>query len=122
MNNKIALSLIFALIGTSLVAACAQGQGHGHGNGGGHGHGHGGPSYFKTFSGVETINGVAPATRQYWMNYAMQTRLNAQGPCPRDGFGAVIVNRTTNTLLCATSGLRSTFDPTDHAEIRIIRE
>jgi tRNA(Arg) A34 adenosine deaminase TadA len=56
------------------------------------------------------------------MNYAMSTRFQAQGPCPRDGFGAVIVNRTTDTMLCATTGIRSTYDPTDHAEIRLIRE
>lgn len=136
--NKIALLALFALIGCTLVVACGQGSDHDHeendrrgggGHGGGHGHGrpprpphHHTPDYFKVFTGVETINGVPPARRIYWMNYAAQTRISAQGPCPRDGFGAVIVNRTSDTLLCATTGIRSTFDPTDHAEIRLIRE
>lgn len=118
MNKRIALCFFFALIGSTFVVACGDEDDQGHG----HGHGHGTPSYFYTFSGTETINGVPPARRTYWMNYAMQTRINAQGPCPRDGFGAVIVNRTTDTLICATTGIRSTFDPTDHAEIRIIKE
>jgi len=56
------------------------------------------------------------------MNYALQTRIDLQGPCPRDPFGAVLVNRSTNTALCETNQLRLSHDRTNHAEIRIIQK
>jgi tRNA(Arg) A34 adenosine deaminase TadA len=56
------------------------------------------------------------------MVYAMQTKiLSAGSPCPSGAFGAVIVNRTTNQLLCQTN--QTTFtDNTDHAEMHVLRE
>jgi len=80
------------------------------------------PIYFYTFTGTETINGVPPETRIKWMEYAMQTRIDWEGtPCPTDTFGAVIINRTSDQLLCQTNQTRSSSDPTDHAESRILR-
>jgi len=52
----------------------------------------------------------------------MQTRIIAlDSPCPSDAIGAVIVNRTTNTLICQTNGT-TRIDATDHAELHIVRE
>jgi len=79
-------------------------------------------TFFYKFTGTETINGVDPEDRKFWMRLAMQTRKDVLGACPSDAFGAVLVNRSSNQLLCATTGLRSDFDRTDHAEMRIIRE
>jgi tRNA(Arg) A34 adenosine deaminase TadA len=79
-------------------------------------------TFFYRFHGTETINGVAPYWRIYWMLYAMQTRINAyDSPCPADGFGAVIVNRTTNQLLCQTN-LTTRTSSVDHAEMHLLVE
>jgi len=80
--------------------------------------------YCKNFTGVETINGVPPKQRLDWMAVAMKTRFDALGICPSDAFGAVIVNHTNgvNQLLCKTNITRSTYDRTDHGEMRIIRQ
>jgi len=108
--NKIVLFALFGLFAVSLAHN-------------GHGRGHGGykPSYFFSFTGNETINGVPPETRIKWMRFALETRLT-KSPCPFDTFGAVIVNRTDDTLVCATFGTRSSTDPTGHAEISVIRK
>jgi len=80
------------------------------------------PAFFHRFRGTETINGVPPEVRLHWMQYAMNTKILSSGsPCPRGAFGAVIVNRTTNALLCETN--QTTFtDATDHAEMHVIRQ
>jgi hypothetical protein len=77
--------------------------------------------YFYHFNGHEAINGVPPETRIKWMRFAMQTKLDLLGPCPFDSFGAVLVNRTSDTLVCATFEARSRNDPSDHAEMHVIR-
>jgi tRNA(Arg) A34 adenosine deaminase TadA len=109
--------MLFLLFITSLFTLCLS---HSHGDL--HNHGHDDPSspFFHKFTGTETINGVPPEVRNYGMKYALQTRIDLQGPCPRDAFGAVLVNRTTNTALCETNQLIS-HDLLNHAEIRIIQ-
>lgn len=103
--------LLVAFIG--FVFACGQDDNH-----------RNSPSqqrYFYHFNGHETINGVPPETRIKWMRFAVQTKLDLLGPCPFDSFGAVIVNRTSDTLVCATFEARSRNDPSDHAEMHVIR-
>lgn len=56
--------------------------------------------------------------RAYWMRQALRVQTETQGTnCPFGAFGAVIVNRTDNTLLCTNSGQREApKNPAMHAE------
>ena len=66
---------------------------------------------------------VAYSTRAYWMRRALAVQTSTQGTnCPFGAFGAVIVNRTDNTLFCTNSGQRTApRDPALHAENEAMR-
>jgi tRNA(Arg) A34 adenosine deaminase TadA len=72
----------------------------------------------------DVVNGISPQTRAYWIRYALNIQKSAQGPCPFGAFGAVIVNRTSNTLVCEYNGDFQIVlnDPTAHAEMTAIRD
>lgn len=67
------------------------------------------------------INGVAPEVRIHWMRYAFQN--NSLGSsCPKNPYGAIVVNRTSNTIVAAkTPGGQSARDPTQHGEMNVIQ-
>jgi len=64
------------------------------------------------------INGIPPATREYWMR---QANLALHAPCPFAAFGAVIVNHTADTgageLICTgANSISTTGNPIMHGE------
>lgn len=81
-----------------------------------------------TFNSRQTVNGISPAIRNYWMRQAMQVQIDTQDtPCPFGPFGAVIVDHSptrenpaanpNGTLVCVNSGLPFAFSATYHGEI-----
>jgi len=71
----------------------------------------------------DIIHGVPTATRQYWLRFALGINQRQAGAvCPLSAFGAVIVNYTSNQLICAYDAFPEYFsDPSAHAESQSIR-
>ncbi|GAA5980612.1 hypothetical protein JCM5350_003560 [Sporobolomyces pararoseus] len=66
-----------------------------------------------------SLNGVPATTRTYWMRMASKAVGEIRGdPCSRYHFGAVVVNTTSNELVCISANQVSlTGNPTLHGEI-----
>ncbi|GAA5878056.1 hypothetical protein JCM16303_002833 [Sporobolomyces ruberrimus] len=66
-----------------------------------------------------SLNGVPATTRIYWMRMASKAVAEVRGdPCSRFHFGAVVVNTTSDELVCISANQVSlTGNPTLHGEI-----
>jgi len=71
----------------------------------------------------DIIHGVPKATRHFWLRFALSiNQQQADSVCPLSAFGAVIVNYTSNQLMCAYNAFPAYFsDPSAHAEYQAIR-
>ncbi|TKA30968.1 hypothetical protein B0A50_01936 [Salinomyces thailandicus] len=68
---------------------------------------------------------ISPATREHWMQRAIQALPEVVSPCPFGAFGTAIVNHTSTTelgnLICIGANLvRDIGNPTLHGEIAAI--
>lgn len=71
-----------------------------------------------------SINSVPSSDRDHWMRLANEAIYYppVSHPCPQAPFGTVIVNTTSNELVCAIANrVGSTGDPTQHGEITAIQ-
>ncbi|GAA6060899.1 hypothetical protein JCM10212_000182 [Sporobolomyces blumeae] len=66
-----------------------------------------------------SLNGVPATTRTYWMRKASEAVGELTGhPCTRYHFGSVVVNTTSNELVCvAANSVARTGNPTLHGEM-----
>lgn len=71
-----------------------------------------------------SINSVPSTDRDHWMRLANSAIYYppVSHPCPQAPFGTVVVNTTSNELICAIANrVGSTGDPTQHGEITAIQ-
>lgn len=65
------------------------------------------------------VNGIPPHKRIQYMRATNAALFQQSGPCPFAAFGAIIVNHTSDSIVCTGANFR-TGDPTLHGEIAAI--
>ncbi|KAI8152711.1 tRNA-specific adenosine deaminase TAD2 [Colletotrichum sp. SAR 10_70] len=66
-----------------------------------------------------TVNSVPAAKRVEYMRKTNEALYRQSGPCPFAAFGSIIVNHTSDEVVCEGANFR-TGDPTIHGEISAI--
>ncbi|KAH8927815.1 cytidine deaminase-like protein [Atractiella rhizophila] len=65
------------------------------------------------------VNGIPYSTRVKYMRLANEALYEQSGPCPFAAYGTIIVNHTSDEIVCQGANFR-TGDPTIHGEISAI--
>lgn len=76
------------------------------------------PNSGQNMTGV-VVNSVPPYKRLEYMRKTNEALYRQSGPCPFAAFGAIIVNHTSDEIVCEGANFR-TGDPTIHGEISAI--
>ncbi|KAJ3943072.1 uncharacterized protein N0V96_007305 [Colletotrichum fioriniae] len=76
------------------------------------------PNDDQDMSGL-TVNSIPAAKRVEYMQKANEALFRQSGPCPFAAFGTIIVNHTSDEVVCEGANFR-TGDPTIHGEISAI--
>jgi len=76
------------------------------------------PNSGQNMTGV-TVNSISPSKRLEYMRKTNEALYRQSGPCPFAAFGAIIVNHTSDEVVCEGANFR-TGDPTIHGEISAI--
>ncbi|KAH6679384.1 cytidine deaminase-like protein [Halenospora varia] len=76
------------------------------------------PNDDQDMSGL-TVNSIPYSTRVKYMRLANQALYEQSGPCPFAAYGTIIVNHTSDEIVCRGANFR-TGDPTIHGEISAI--
>jgi tRNA(Arg) A34 adenosine deaminase TadA len=76
------------------------------------------PNSGQNMTGV-VVNNVPPLKRTEYMRKTNEALYAQSGPCPFAAFGAIIVNHTSDAIVCEGANFR-TGDPTIHGEISAI--
>ncbi|KAI8179219.1 hypothetical protein K4K51_003798 [Colletotrichum sp. SAR 10_75] len=76
------------------------------------------PNDDQDMSGL-TVNSVPAAKRVEYMRKTNEALYRQSGPCPFAAFGSIIVNHTSDEVVCEGANFR-TGDPTIHGEISAI--
>ncbi|PVI04061.1 cytidine deaminase-like protein [Periconia macrospinosa] len=76
------------------------------------------PNDDQNMSGL-VVNGIPYSTRVKYMRLANEALFSQSGPCPFAAYGTIIVNHTSDEIVCRGANFR-TGDPTIHGEISAI--
>ena len=76
------------------------------------------PNSGQNMTGV-VVNNIPPSKRIEYMRKTNEALYAQSGPCPFAAFGAMIVNHTSDSIVCEGANFR-TGDPTIHGEISAI--
>ncbi|KAJ4404870.1 hypothetical protein N0V91_005606 [Didymella pomorum] len=76
------------------------------------------PNDDQDMSGI-VVNGIPSSVREKYMRLANEALYEQSGPCPFAAYGTIIVNHTSDEIVCRGANFR-TGDPTIHGEISAI--